>query len=411
MRNQVQNERYQLLIILTITFIGFIGTSISYPIFPPLFLHSGQGTIFPSTWSADTRNILLGIALAAYPLGQFIGSPVLGSYSDQYGRKKILLMSLMGSFIGYCLSAISLQQHWLWVLLISRFLTGLMEGNLAIAQAMAADLTGMSKYKSFGKINAAASIGYLVGPLLGGFFSDKQLFQWASFATPFFIAALFTLIALMLAALKLKESDKKAILPSISLLQQFNLINRFRVLFRNPVLKYLLIISSIFTFSVDIFYEFGPIYLTGTWLMTPAGLAAFNVMLCTTLAIGHGWLSPYLSMRFSNKIAIITSIFITAVLFFLMITWPSKLGVFLLFALSGLSIAIGTNNITVQISTHATKTTQGEVIGSQLSLRMLGDATICFVGGFIIISSFAAPLIISSVIACTAAIIYIKKFC
>ena len=405
----MKNEQSQLFIILLVVFIGFIGTSMPYPIFPPLFLHSNQETIMPVGWNSDARNILLGIALAAYPMGQFFGLPILGSYSDHYGRKKILIVSLIGSLFGYALSAISLQKHWLLPLLLSRFLTGLMEGNIAIARAMAADLIGVSKYKSFGKINAAASIGYLIGPLLGGFLSDKQLFHGFSFATPFFIATIFTLIAIVLVFLKLKESDKKVIEQPLSLLRQFNLIKRFHLLFRNPTLKYLLITSSVFTFAIDIFYEFGPVYLTSTWLMTPAWLALYNVALCATLAIGHGWLSHYFSIHFSNKKIIIAAIITTAIIFYLIITWPSKAWVFLLFALSGFSIAIGTNNITVQISNNAANTIQGEVMGSQLGLRMLGDAIICFAGGFIITASVAAPLIISSVIALIAVLIYIKK--
>lgn len=404
----MKNEQSQLLIILLVVFLGFIGTSMPYPIFPPLFLHPSQETIVPTAWSPDACKILLGVALAAYPLGQFFGLPILGSYSDQYGRKKVLTISLMGSLLGYALSAISLQEHWLLPLLFSRFLTGLMEGNLAIVRAMAADLVGVSKYKSFGKINAAASIGYLIGPLLGGFLSDKHLVSWFSFATPFFIAAIFTFIALILSSLKLKESYKGTTVPSVALLRQFNLIKRFHLLFRNPALKHLLITSSIFTFAIDIFYEFGPVYLTGIWLMTPAWLAIYNVALCTTLAIGYGWLPHYLSNRFSSKRIITTSIIITAIIFSLIVIWPSKGWVFLLFALSGLSIAVGTNNITVQVSNNAANTIQGEVMGAQAGLRMLGDAIICLFGGFIIITSVAAPIIISSIIAITAALIYVN---
>src|SRR5579862_5856480 len=146
-----KDEKYQLWVILLIVFIGFIGTSIAYPIFPPLFLYPDNHSIIPSTTSQNIRSILLGLALAAYPLGQFIGSPILGGCSDRYGRKRMLILSLAGSVVGYFLSALSLQQNWLWVLLLSRFLTGLMEGNLAIVRAMATDLESISKYKSIGR--------------------------------------------------------------------------------------------------------------------------------------------------------------------------------------------------------------------------------------------------------------------
>lgn len=407
----MRNENSLLMIILLIIFIGFIGTSMPYPIFPPLFLHPNQITIIPDYWSVSSRNIFLGIALGAYPLGQFIGLPILGSCSDRYGRKRILILSLIGSFLGYGLSAASLQLHWLWPLIISRFFTGLMEGNLAIVRAMAADLQSISKYKSFGRINSAASIGYLIGPLLGGFLSDSHLVTWFSYSTPFFLASIFTLIATILAFLTLKESVPEKSSHPQSLWQQFNLIQRFRFLFKNTTLKYLMIASSIFTLAIDIFYEFGPVYLTGTWLMSPAWLAIYNVALCFTLAIGHAWLSHRLANKFSNRQIIITAMLSTAAILALIVIWPSKILVFLLFALSGFSIATGVNSITVQISNNADNAIQGEVMGTQLGLRMLGDAVICLAGGFIIISSLSAPLLLSGVIALTATCIYGAKFC
>src|SRR3990167_6466948 len=171
----IQKEQQQLFIILLIVFIGFMGTSIAYPIFPPLFLHPVHGSIIPDDWNQNSRNIFLGIALSAYPLGQFIGSPILGGWSDRGGRKDILILSLTGSTLGYLLSAIALYINSLWLLLLSRFITGLMEGNFAIVRAMAADLHSISKYKSFGKMNAVAGSGYVMGPILGGLLSDNTV--------------------------------------------------------------------------------------------------------------------------------------------------------------------------------------------------------------------------------------------
>lgn len=407
----MQNERQQLLIILIIVFIGYAGTSMAYPIFPPLFLHPTPNSIIPFAWEASTRSIVLGLALAAYPLGQFIGSPIFGGCSDRYGRKKMLLLSLIGSVIGYLFSALSLQFNWLWALLASRFLTGFMEGNLAIVRAMATDLTSISKYKSFGRINSVAAIGYVTGPLIGGFLSDNNLVSWFSFAFPFLLAALFSAAASALAAKKLHEKTHNLFYSTISIWQRFNLIHRFKLLFKSSVtLKYLLIISSIFTFAVDIFYEFGPVYLTGLWSMTPADIAIYNAILSFTLAIGGGWLPHRLSLHFSVARIIMGASLTTAIIFLCMAIWPSPFLAFLLFGLAGLSIATATATITIQISNAADKSIQGEAMGTQLSLRMLGDAIICFLGGFIIISSVILPIVISFVIALLAAGVYAIKF-
>lgn len=406
-----KEEKQQLWVILLIVFIGFVGTSIAYPIFPPLFLHPTQGSIVSLAWSENARRIFLGIALAAYPLGQFVGSPILGGCSDRYGRKLLLILSLIGSTLGYFLSALSLQYNWLWILLLSRFLTGLMEGNLAIVRAMATDLESISKYKSLGRINGMAAIGYVMGPLLGGFLSDHTVVHWFSFAFPFFLAMLFSITAVLLAAFKLSEKMQTISHHDLTIWKRFNLIARFKILFQhNFSLKYLLIISTIFTFSVDIFYEFGPVYLTGLWSMTPAGIAIYNAALSFTLAIGSGFLPHRLSLHFSVERVIVVAMLTTAIIFGLMIFFPYQILIFLLFAIVGLSIATVNTNMTIQVSNYADKTIQGEAMGAQLSLRMLGDAIICLVGGFLIVSSVILPIALSCIIAVFALVIYIANF-
>ncbi len=404
-------DKQQLLIILLIVFIGFVGTSIAYPIFPPLFLHPTHDSIISFTWSVNVRSIFLGIALAAYPLGQFIGSSILGGCSDRYGRKKLLLISLMGSTIGYLFSALSLQFNWLWMLLLSRFFTGLMEGNLAIVRAMAVELSSINKFKSMGRINSAAAIGYVIGPLIGGFLSDTNLVPWFSFSFPFFLATAISILAVLLVALKAVERKQINTYSDISIWQRFNLVTRFKLLFRkNATLKYLLIASTIFTFSVDIFYEFGPVYLTGLWAMSPGSIAVYNAALSLTLAIGAGWLPHHLSLYFSVERVIVSAILVTAIMFGLMTILPSPVLAFIIFALIGFSIATVNTNMTIQVSNSADRSIQGEAMGAQLSLRMLGDAIICLVGGFLIASSVILPIASSCIIATCALGIYISRF-
>jgi len=83
----MRSDRKQFWVILVIVFLGFIGISMPYLIFPALFLNPAY-SFLPTTWGDSSRALFLGITLAAYPLGQFFGSPILGSLSDEYGRKK-----------------------------------------------------------------------------------------------------------------------------------------------------------------------------------------------------------------------------------------------------------------------------------------------------------------------------------
>src|SRR4051812_45765554 len=91
-----------------VVFIGFVGYSLMITVFTPLFLREDGGLLAASTPLA-TRALVLGGVLAVYPLAQFLGSPVLGSLSDRFGRRPVLLCSLSTSTALYALLALALH--------------------------------------------------------------------------------------------------------------------------------------------------------------------------------------------------------------------------------------------------------------------------------------------------------------
>ena len=95
----VSSSKKQLTIITFIVFVGFVGVALPFPIFAPMFLTPTAGGIIPVDTTQFWRGLYLGITLAVYPLGQFIGSPLLGYYSDHFGRKRTLLACLLGTAI------------------------------------------------------------------------------------------------------------------------------------------------------------------------------------------------------------------------------------------------------------------------------------------------------------------------
>ncbi len=110
-----------------------MGTAMPYAIFAPLFINDG-GIFSQTVNSSVTLNFTLGVTLAAYPLGQFIGAPIIGRLSDIKGRKKILVSTLFYAATGYFLSAIAIYNDNIYILIVSRFITGLFEANFAVAK-------------------------------------------------------------------------------------------------------------------------------------------------------------------------------------------------------------------------------------------------------------------------------------
>lgn len=394
----MNKDKRQFWLILGIVFFGFFGISMPYLIFPALFLNP-EYSILSDAWGDSSRAIFLGITLAAYPLGQFIGSPILGSLSDDYGRKRLLSGSLFISAFCNLLTGLAIEYHLLGLLIVSRLMTGLMEGNIAIARAMAANLTTLSKHETFGKINAVASMAFLLGPLLGGLLTDKSLFENLTTSTPFYCVCI---LFFCLAGLSAGMLEKKATIATKevrSFSERINLFKRISALFSNKNLRFLMIISTGFTLAVDIFYEFGPVHLTVKWAVGPAQLIYYNGVLCLGLAIGNGWLPSFFSSRISNRKEILYSIGAFALLLIGMVLIDSTWVMMCFFGLSGLVIGLAVTLITVKISNAAPDSIQGEVMGVQLSLRVLGDAIICLFGGALLLLSSKLILILAALLS------------
>jgi MFS family permease len=400
------SARRQFITILLIVFCGFLGISMPYLIFPALFINP-EYSILPPSWGPASHALLLGVTLGVYPLGQFLGSPILGALSDDFGRKPLLAGSLIIAAACNFISGLALLWHNLPLLILTRFSAGMMEGNVAIARAMAADLKSLSKHETFGKINAATSIAFLIGPLVGGVLADGEFITGATISTPFYLISIIFLILSVLSMTILHshpipQREKK------SLRSYFSLFKKMGVLFRNKQLKFLMIVSTFFTLAVDIFYEFGPVYLTAKWTLKPSDLIVYNSILCATLAVGNGWLATFFSKRYATPPGVILAIggfalFLLAMLF-ANLPWV----IMILIGLCGILIGLGVTLLTVRISDSASDKIQGEVLGVQLSLRVLGDATICFLGGVLLLIS---PKIILGLAALIAALttLYYKR--
>jgi MFS transporter, DHA1 family, tetracycline resistance protein len=176
--------------ILSIVFIDLIGFGMIIPILP-LYAQRFQAT-----------ELQIGFLLASYSFMQFLASPVLGWFSDRYGRKPVLLCSLIGSATGYILMADATS---LKMLFLARILAGVAGASVGTASAYIADITPPeNRSKRMGLIGAAFGIGFVLGPAIGGLLS-----QW-SVVAPFWFAASLSIINAVLMWIVLPEPDKYA---------------------------------------------------------------------------------------------------------------------------------------------------------------------------------------------------------
>jgi multidrug resistance protein len=164
-------KRSPLIVIFTTVFIDLVGFGIVIPVLP----FYAEGTAF----NATPRTV--GLLFASYSIMQLIFSPVLGSLSDKHGRRPVLLLSIIGTGIGFLVLGFA---KTILMLFIGRILDGITGGNISTAQAYIADITTKeNRAKGMGLIGAAFGLGFIFGPAIGGVLS-----RWG-IHLPFFFAA------------------------------------------------------------------------------------------------------------------------------------------------------------------------------------------------------------------------------
>ena len=134
----LQKPKTILFIIMLVSFLGTIGIALPYPVLAPYFIDYPANEL--TRFMGFHPKMLLGFSLAIYPLGMLIGSIYIGALSDHYGRRKVLLITLLGSVVGYMLTALAIYHESFVFFILARLVTGICEGNIAIARAIAADL-------------------------------------------------------------------------------------------------------------------------------------------------------------------------------------------------------------------------------------------------------------------------------
>ena len=181
----------QLSALFLITFINLVGFGVVLPVFP----------FFGNMVGASPGQTTL--AMAAYSFGQFVGAPLWGKLSDRYGRRPILIASLIGALVSYIIMAMSRD---IVMLGFSRLFGGLMAGNIAAAFAYVGDITTPEdRPKAMGMIGAAFGLGFIFGPAIGGLIAGNTP-DLGDFAVVGYASAGITAVAAVAAYFLLPES-------------------------------------------------------------------------------------------------------------------------------------------------------------------------------------------------------------
>jgi len=365
-----------LLIISFIILVNMLGYGIIIPI---LYAYSKKFGL------TDFQN---GLLFASYSVCQFISTPLIGRLSDKYGRRPMLLISITGTVASFFLMAVAPNALFLF---LARALDGLTAGNIPVAYAVISDTTKPSeRAKAFGLLGSAFNFGFVFGPAVAA------VTIGLGSSVPFIIAGVITLVATILTALYLPETNTH--MGEVQKGKLFDFPKLWHTLF-DPVVGFTFLISLIYflAFSCAIIYGFQPFTMHALKITESQNAVLFTIFGAVGL-VSQSFLVPFFSKLLGIKKAFTFSMIFTA-LSFVMMYFSRALPLFV-----GASIILALANSLVQtliptiLSQDTDERSQGSVMGLNSSYQSIGMIVGPIMGGIIATVSVPLPFLVGSIL-------------
>jgi DHA1 family tetracycline resistance protein-like MFS transporter len=380
----------RLLPLYLVVFVGFLGYSLMIAVFTPMILRDDNGMLPPSS-SVAQRSLVLGLLLALYPLGQFIGSPILGALSDRYGRRPVLLASLSATTALYAVIATALAIQSLTLLMVASFFAGLSEANVVIAQGAIADTASREdRERLFGYIYLSASLAYVVGPLGGGQLADRSLASWFSYQTPYW-AVVILLLVVLLGIVRWFEETNVLTGRQSPFLQAFT--NLTRVITERR-LRPLYLLNFVLYLAIFGFFRVYPIYLVDQFHLRVGRVSEFIAWVAVPIVFANLWLVGELSKRTTPRKLVIVSAVAMGVLMGVIVLPNSQTSLWFTLGSTALALAVCLPSCAAMLSLAADDSVQGRVMGNNQSMQVGAESLSGFLGGAFAAAAIKLPLLV-----------------
>ncbi len=198
-----RTKKNVLLVLFFTLLLDMIGLGMLIPVIPSLFTDPSSPSFLLASYGETGRYVIAGLVTALFGVTQFLAAPILGELSDLYGRKRLLAIGVATLAIANLVFAFGIEVGSLLVLLLSRAIAGLAGANYSVAQAALGDVTAPEeRAKAFGLIGAAFGLGFILGPLIGGWLSGAT----GNPAVPFLFAGMLGIVNVLLVSFVLPET-------------------------------------------------------------------------------------------------------------------------------------------------------------------------------------------------------------
>ena len=353
---QVINPKSALVFILITICLDSIGLGIIIPSFPTLISETAHVPL-------GEASQYFGWVMGAYAFMQFVFSPLIGNLSDRYGRRPILLISVLGMSLDYLVMYFAPDLFWL---VLGRAISGIFGASFTSASAYIADIsTPEKRAQNFGMIGAAFGIGFVIGPAIGGLLSDFGS------RTPFLVASFFSMANFIYGFFVLKESLPKENRRKFEFkranpfgaLQQFKRFEKLKFLF---LVSFLTILTTMCVHSTWNFYSMEKFH----WTTKEVGISLAVVGVCFGVVQGAltGKIVDILGQKNAAKLGLFLSVFVLLGMGLITQGWMMY-AIILPYALTGIVDPAIRSIVSGQVQSNE----QGELQGIFTSLMSLAE--------------------------------------
>ncbi len=349
--------------------LDMIGVGMLIPVIPSLFTDPTSSSFLLASYSEHARYIIAGLITALFGLMQFLASPILGELSDLYGRKKLLALGVGTLAISNLVFAFGIEIRSILLILISRMVAGIAGANFSIAQAAVADVTEpKDRAKNFGMIGAAFGIGFILGPLLGGWIAGTTGVPSA----PFLCAGILGIINLSLLFFRFPEThvakEHKGAIPL------FKAFHNIRQAMTDRDVKPAYGASFLSMLGFAFFTSFSSIYLAERFGFSETSTGIYFALVGVWIIFGQTVIVRIVSSRYNERTLLLWAFPVLGVSIALQGLVPHEAYLYATMPLMAGSMSIISTALPAIISKGVSSERQGAALGINGSLQALSNA-------------------------------------
>lgn len=386
----IKTKKKDLWVILFTSFLNMLTISTLIPVLPLLLTDtSSPYYILNNSYFEGHGFILLGALTAIFPLAVFFFGPILGELSDSYGRKKVLLISVLGSFISNGFFAYGVYSSSLLILFISRFIDGVTGANIATLQASIGDIsTKENRAKNFGLMGATFGVGFIIGPALGGVLSNPSLSPLFSPAFPFVIATILSLLNVLFIVFFFRETHTFQTGHTVKLHPGRSLIH-IREAFKNKKMEHIFQITFLQTTGFTFFTTIIGAYLIYRFSFSQTSIGYFFAFVGVCNVLNQVFVIPRIAKKYSEIKILSVSLAAFSVLIAGHAFAPTEKILYFIIPFFSLSASITINSLSSYTSSLSDEKNRGKILGVKSSVESLAQAIAPLLAG--LLANYLSP--------------------